>query len=70
VDAQLDERAGVDQQLDPLAGGQLLLRVLGRDLLRAAAELDPLSSRAEVLSQRAEEARRCGVGRVGGRGRK
>ena len=56
--------------VDPLAGGQLLPRVLGCDLLRAAAELDPLSPRAEVLSQRAEEARRCGVGRVGGHDRK
>ena len=39
VDAHLDERARVDQQVDPLAGRELAALVLEGDLLLAAAEL-------------------------------
>ena len=39
MDAELDERALVDQQREPLARGQLALLVLAGDLLLAAAEL-------------------------------
>ena len=38
VDADLDEGAFVDQQVEALAGGQLAALVLGFDLLEAAAE--------------------------------
>ena len=38
MDAELDERAGVDQQRDPLARGELLALVLLGDLLLAAAQ--------------------------------
>ena len=41
VDAELGERALVDQQVDPLARGQLVRVVLLGDLLLAAAELAP-----------------------------
>jgi hypothetical protein len=37
VDAELGERALVDQERDPLARGQLAALVLGGDLVLAAA---------------------------------
>jgi hypothetical protein len=56
VNPQLDERALVDQQGQPLAGGQLLALVLGGDLLRTTAELDLLPARAQILGERPEQA--------------
>ena len=65
VDPQLDERALVDQQGQPLAGGELVASVLGGDLLLAPAELDLLAPRVEILRERAQQA---GGGGVGGGG--
>jgi hypothetical protein len=62
VDAELDERALVDQQRQPLARGQLLAGVLGGDLLRSPAELDLLSPRPKVIGERGQQG---GGGRVG-----
>jgi hypothetical protein len=56
VDPQLDERALVDQQGQPLAGGQLVALVLGGDLLRTAAELDLLPARTQIFRERPEKA--------------
>ena len=63
MDPELDERALVDQQREPLARGQLLGGVLGGDLLLTAAELDLLAPGLEILDQRSEQARAGGVGR-------
>ena len=55
MDAHLDERAGVDEQVDPLARGQLAALVLLRDLLLAPAELRlraPLVELARRLRER------------------
>ena len=54
VDAQLDEGALVDQQGEPLAGGQLVALVLLGDLLLAAAELGLLAALVQVVDQRAQ----------------
>ncbi len=51
VDPHLHERAGIAEEIDPLAGGELPALVLEGDLLLAAAELRPLSPRVEVLGQ-------------------
>jgi hypothetical protein len=56
VNPQLDERALVDQQGQPLAGGELLACVLSGDLLRTTAELDLLPARAKILGERPQEA--------------
>jgi hypothetical protein len=62
VDAELDPGPAVDQEVKPLAGGQLLAGVLGLDLLRPAALLDPLAALAQVIGERAQQAVRgiCG----------
>ena len=60
--AELDERAGIDQQVEPLAGGQLVGGVLGGDLLRAPAEHDLLPAGPQVLGQGAQQAGGLGVG--------
>ena len=65
VDAELDERAVVDQQRDPLARGQLLARVLLCDLLLAAAEADLRAARVEVFDERAQQAWGCSVSVAG-----
>ncbi len=66
VDPELDERPLVDQQRQPLAGGQLLLCVLTGDLLLTTAEPDLLAAGGEILGERAQQA---GGGSVGGHGR-
>ena len=45
----LDERARVQQQVEPLAGGQLALGVLGADARFAAALAGLLAQRAQML---------------------
>ena len=57
VDAHLDEGALVDQQVDPLAGGQLAALVLLGDLLLAAAELRLLAALVQLLGQLAPAGR-------------
>ncbi len=54
VDAELGERAVVDQQREPLARGQLVALVLLGDLLLAAAQPRLLAALVEVVHQRAE----------------
>ena len=54
VDAELRERALVDQQRQPLARGELALLVLARDLLLAAAELRVLATLVQLLHERAQ----------------
>ena len=54
VDAELDEGAVVDQEREPLARGQLVLLVLARDLLLAAAELRLRAALLEVLDERSQ----------------
>ena len=54
VDAHLDEGALVDQQVDPLAGGELAALVLLGDLLLAAAELRLLAPLVQLLGQLAQ----------------
>jgi hypothetical protein len=51
LDAELDERSGVDEQVDPLASRELAALVLKRDLFLAATELRLLATRVEVLDQ-------------------
>ena len=51
VDPELDPRAVVDQQREPLARGQLLGGMLAGDLLLAAAELDALTLGVEILAR-------------------
>ncbi len=62
VDAELGERALVDQQRQPLARGELVLLVLAGDLLLAAAELRLLAPLVQLLDERAQ--RRAGHERV------
>jgi hypothetical protein len=62
VDPELDERAVVDQERDPLTRGQLLARVLGLDLVRAASQLDLLAPRPQILGERPQQAGGRGVG--------
>ena len=64
VEAQLGERAGVDEQVEALARGELVGRVLLGDLLLAAAELRLGAALVEVLDQRPEDRGR-GVGAHG-----
>jgi hypothetical protein len=56
VDSELDERSSVDQQLDALAGGQLVGGVLLLDLLGTTAQLDVLAASGKVLGKRSEQA--------------
>ncbi len=65
MDAQLDERALVDEQRDALARGQRALLVLAVDLLLPPAERDPRAAGFEVLDEGAQQA---GLGRGGGHG--
>ena len=51
MDAQLGERPVVDEQVEPLARGELLLRVLARDPLLAAAELGLGAALVQVLDE-------------------
>src|SRR5204862_1839475 len=51
VDAELDEGAGIDEQVDPLAGGELAALVLKGDLLRPTPELRPLAPGVKVLDE-------------------
>ncbi len=51
VDPHLDEGALVDEEVDPLAGGQLAAVVLLGDLLLAAAELGLGAALVQLLSQ-------------------
>ena len=66
VQAELDERARLDEEVDPLAGGELPRVVLLGDPLRPAAEARLRAARLEVLGERAQDGRR-GAG-VGGHG--
>ena len=60
LDAELDERALIDEQRDPLARRQLFALVLQRDLLGAAALHDLRAARLQLLDQRAQQgAVRC-----------
>ena len=52
VDAQLDEGALVDQQLEPLARGELVLLVLALDLLLAAALPGLLAPLVQIVDER------------------
>ena len=54
MDSELDEAACVDEQLDPLARGELAGLVLARNPLLAAAELRPLAAGVQILGQRPE----------------
>jgi len=54
VDAHLNEGALVDQQGDPLAGGQLAALVLLGDLLLAAAQPRLLTPLVQLLGQLAQ----------------
>ena len=51
---ELGERAFVDQQVEPLARGELVLRVLAGDPLLAAAELGLGAALVQVLDERAQ----------------
>jgi len=65
VDAELDEGTLVDQQLDPLAGGQLAAPVLLGDLLLAAAQprlVAPLVQLLVQLRQRGGARQEVGIG--------
>ena len=64
MDAELRERALVDQERQPLARGELVLLVLARDPLLAAAQPGLLAALVQILDQRAQ--RRSGDERVGG----
>src|SRR5947209_18780676 len=63
MDAKLDKRPIVDQQSQPLTRGQLLLRMLCRDLLVPASLLDLLPASAKILGQRPQQAGGRGVSR-------
>src|SRR3954454_5616896 len=52
VDSHLHERAGIAEQVDPLAGGELAALVLLRDLLLAAAELRLRATLVNLLGER------------------
>ena len=56
MDTELDERPRVDQQLQPFTRGQLLLGVLGGDLVRAPALRNLGAAGLKVLGQRAQQA--------------
>jgi hypothetical protein len=56
VDPELDERTVVDKQVQALARGQLVGGVLLGDLLGAAALLDVLAARREILGERSKQA--------------
>src|SRR5690348_14938959 len=66
VDAELDERARVDQQVQPLARRQLALLVLARDLLLAASEQRLRPALVEVLDERAQDRSGRSLGCQGG----
>jgi hypothetical protein len=73
VDAELDERALVDQQREALARRELVLLVLAGDLFLAAAEPGMGTTLVEVIDERAKRGPRdkavggCAVG--GGHGK-
>ncbi len=54
MDAQLGERALVDEQRQALARGELVLGVLALDLLLAAAEPRVLAPLVEIVDQLAQ----------------
>ena len=54
-DAELRERALVDQQRQALARGELFFGVLFGDLGLAPAQLDALAARVEVLDEGAQQ---------------
>ena len=53
VEAELGERAGVEEQIDPLARRRLAGRVLALDALGAAAEARGGAALAQVVGERA-----------------
>jgi hypothetical protein len=55
VDPELGERPLVDEQVDALARGELVLVVLAGDPLLAAAEAGLRAALVEVLDQRAKD---------------
>ena len=69
VDAQLGERARVDEQRDPLARRQLAGRVLARDPLLAAAQPRQRATLVQVLGERAQAAHPARTVTVTGRSR-
>jgi hypothetical protein len=68
VDAELHERALVDQERDALTGRQLALPVLAGDALLAASQAGALAPLVQVLDERAQRgprdqrSRRCPLG--------
>jgi hypothetical protein len=58
VESDLDEGAGVDKQVDALAGGELAALVLLGDLLLAAALQRRVATLVELVVQLGE---RCGA---------
>ena len=75
VDAHLDEGALVDQEVDPLARGELAARVLLFDLLGAASELRLIAPLVEIADERLHPGFLAGIrlggclGRIGRRAR-
>jgi len=65
LDADLREGAGVDEQVDPLARGELARRVLAVDLLLPAAEPQRGAALAQVVGERAQHRGGRGVGAHG-----
>ena len=61
LDPNLDERAGIDQQVDPLPGGQLPALVLDGDLFGAASELRLLAAGVKILDERPHAGRLAGL---------
>ena len=63
VDAELGERARVDEEVDPLARGELAGRVLALDALRAATQARGGAALAQVVGERAQDrgGRRAGA---------
>ena len=62
MDAELDECAVVDEEIEPLAGGELFPGVLCLDLLQTPAEPDLLPPGVEILDERAKQTGWQGVG--------
>ncbi len=55
MDSKFNERAFINQQGDPLTGGEFLGSVLRVNLVLAAAKLGLLAASVEVFDQRAKE---------------
>src|SRR5262249_9822477 len=66
VDADLDEGAVIDQQVDPLPPGELAPPVLDRGLLLPPAEFGRLAALVEVLDQVLHPGRLAALDLVGG----